>query len=228
VFAPLALPQTASDITDEPHHQLLLENDQVRVFALTLKLSEKAYVKQGHNSLMVSLNDCEMVMWDEGQSEIMTSIIKQGDIRTFSAGPPHGFRNDGNRECHNVVIEFLDPAVSTFGYDAVTGTWDYAIKGVMTPVDSKTKFLGGFPLSTGAVGVAQLLPGDSFPPPEQNMAELLIPVTDVDLKTKGGPHIRKASGEAAWMGTGRQSDLTNKGDGVARFVMVQLQAPASK
>jgi hypothetical protein len=31
-----------------------------------------------------------------------------------------------------------------------------------------------------------------------------------------------------WMGTGRQSDLTNASNGPARFVMVQLQAPAGK
>jgi len=232
VFSALAVPfvqaETAMDITAEPHHRLLLENEQVRVFAFTLPLGERAYVKQEHNALMVSLNDCHMVMWSEGQSEVETFLIKQGDLRFSFVGPPHGFRNDENQECRAIIVEFLDPAVSTFGYDTVSGTWDYAIKGVTTPVDSKTKFLGGFPLSGGNVAFAQLLPGDSFPPPDKNIAELLVPVTDVDLKTKGDSHIRKASGEAQWMGTGRQSDLNNKGDGPARFVMVQLQAPASK
>jgi hypothetical protein len=224
----LAWAQIAADIAAEPHHRLLLHNDQVQVFAFTLKLNEHAYVKQDHNSLMVTLEDCEMVMWGEGQSEITTFLLKQGDTRFSYAGPPRGFRNDRNQGCRQVVVEFLDPKVTTFSYDPATGYWDYAVKGGGTPVDSKTKFVSGFSISTGNVGFAQLLPGDSFPPPAKDIAELLIPVTDADFKTKGDVHIRKSSGEMLWMGTGRQSDLTNASNGPARFVMVQLQAPAGK
>src|ERR1017187_6002895 len=50
--------QTAAAPTAEPHHRLLLENDAVLVFALTLKPTEQAYARYDHNLLMVALEDC--------------------------------------------------------------------------------------------------------------------------------------------------------------------------
>jgi hypothetical protein len=220
--------QVAADIAAEPHHRLLLQNDQVRVFGFKLKPNEQAYVKQDHNSLMVTLEDCEMVVWSEGHSDVTSFAFKQGYTHFSYAGPPVGFRDARNQECSDVIVEFLDPKVTTYGYDPATNSWDYNAVGISDPVDPTTKFVGAFSISIGKVVFAHLLPGDSFPAPENKTAELLISVTDVDLKTKGDVHIRKPSGAALWMGTDRQSDLTNAGGVPARFVMVQLQAPAGK
>jgi hypothetical protein len=219
--------QVAVDISAEPHHHLLLENDQVRVFALTLTTNEQAYVKQDHNRLTVALEDCEMVVWSEGHSAITSSDFKQGDTGFSYAGPPRGFRVDRTQECRDVIVEFLNPKITTYAYNPSTGQWDYAIQGTGNPVDPKAKFVSSFAIGAGKVAFAQLLTGDSFPAPDKDIAELLIPVTDVDFKTQGDMHIRKSSGAAIWIGTGRKSDLTNAG-GTVRFVMVQLQTPAGK
>ena len=73
------------EITREPHHHLLLQNDQVRVFEVTLRPTEHLFVRHQYNFLVVTLRDCEMVMWNEGESEIASFRFNQGDVRFFYA-----------------------------------------------------------------------------------------------------------------------------------------------
>jgi len=58
------------EITAEPHYHLLLSNDQVRVFEVVLRATEHAFVRHQYNFLVVALRDSEMVMWNEGESEM--------------------------------------------------------------------------------------------------------------------------------------------------------------
>lgn len=225
VWASWARAQTAVDITAEPHHRLLLQNDQVRVFAFTLKPSEQAYVKQEHNFLMITLDDCEIVMWSEGESAIANYIFKAGDTHFLYNGKPRGFRNDRTTACRNVVVEFLDPKVTAFGYDPGTGNWDYGPNAVSNAVDPRAKYTNTLALGPASVLYTQLLAGDAFSAPDKGVAELLIPVTDVDFKTQGDVHMRKSPGDVVWLGTSRKSDLTNAAGGPLRFVMVQFKAP---
>jgi hypothetical protein len=219
--------QTAAAPTAEPHHHLLLENDAVLVFALTLKPTEQAYAHYDHNFLMVALEDCEMVLWSEGQSPIANFMFKPGDVHFLYSGPPRGFRNDRTTQCRTAIIEFLDPKVTTYGYQSQIGRWDYGASGIAPPPDPDAKFMDQMLIGTAAVKDVQLLAGDSFPPPDKGIAELLIPVSDVDFKTESDVHVRKASGKAVWMGAGRTSDLINASGGPVRFVMVELPGGAT-
>src|SRR5690242_6574101 len=103
------------DITAEPHYHLLLSNKQVRVFEVALRPSEHAFVQHHYNFLVVTLQDCEMVMWNQGESQIFNFRFNQGDTRFFYAGAARGVRNDQSSEYRNITIEFLDPKVTTFG-----------------------------------------------------------------------------------------------------------------
>ncbi len=225
---PLSAPaQTAVELTAEPHHHLLLQNDQVRVFGFALKPGEQAYVKHEHNFLFTMLDDCQMVLWSEGQSPITSFIFKQGDTRLFYSGAPRGYRNDQTQTCRGAIVEFLDPKVTTYGFQA-DGQWGYGPTSIGNPVDPRAKFKSELALGTASVAYVQLLAGDSFPAPEKGVAELLIPVTDVDFKTQGDIHLRKSPGEATWLGEGRKSDLENASGAPLRFLMVQLQVAPPK
>lgn len=222
---PLAFAQAqaaAPPPTAEPHHRLLLQNNAVLVFALTLKPNEQAYARYDHNFLTVALEDCELVLWSEGQSPVANFGFKPGDVHFLFNGPPRGFRNDQTRECRSAIVEFLDPKVTTYGYQSQTGRWDYGASGIAPPSDPAARFVNQMLIGTAAVKDVQLLAGDPFPPPDKAIAELLIPVSDVDFKTQGDVHLRQASGKATWMGTGRSSDLTNASAGPVRFVVVEL------
>ena len=211
------------EITAEQHHHLLLHNDQVRVFAVVLHSTEHFFVRHQYNFLVVTLQDSEMVMWNEGESQIFNFRFNQGDIRFFYGGPARGMRNDHTGEYRNITIEFLNPKVTTFGYQPTIGKWEYGSSAVGPPVDPNKKFRSTLKLGLADASDVQLLQRDVIEPPDKGTFELLIPVTDLDMTGGSDLHIRKARGDAWWIGGGRKADLMNTIPDPARFVLVDLK-----
>ncbi len=223
LLAPVAWAQTAADINNEPPHHLLLQNDQVRVFALMLKPTEQAYTRHEHNFLLITLQDSELVIWGEGQSSIQHFRLPQGETR-FVLGPHAvGFRNDTSNEYRGVIVEFLNPKVTTYGFQ-YDGSWDYASGAINPPVDPHAKFSNGMLLGAASAVDVQLLADDPFPALEKASAELLIPISEVDLRGQDDQHIRRESGEIVWIPAARKAALVNAAPRPARFVDVELSA----
>lgn len=215
---------TPDEITAEPHYHLLLKNDQVRVFEVVLRPSEQAFVQHQYNFLVVMLQDSEMVMWNQGESQIVNFRFNQGDIHFFYGGPARGMRNDRTTAYRAIVVEFLNPKVTTFGYHATTGKWDYGSNGINPPVDPNKKFRNSLDLGQASVSDVQLLQRDVLPPPGKGASELVIPVTALDLLAGSDLHIRKSPGDAWWIGKDRKNDLMDSVPDPARFVVVELKA----
>ena len=223
--AALASAQTAvpDEITREPHHRLLLQNEQVRVFEVTLRPAERLFVKHQYNFLVVTLQDCEMVMWNEGESEIASFRFNQGDVRFFYSGSARGMRNDHTGMYRNITVEFLNPKVTTFGYQANTGKWEYGGSAIGPPVDPNKKFHSTLKLGVVDASDVQLLQRDILEPPDKGTLELLIPVTDLDVTRGSDLHVRKRPGDAWWIGDGRKADLMKTSPDPARFALVELR-----
>ncbi|MGH9546438.1 MAG: hypothetical protein ACRD23_14620 [Terriglobales bacterium] len=227
LFASMAWAQGAPDMASAPHYRQLLANDQVRVFALTLKPLEQTMARHDHNFLVVVLLDCNVVMWPEGESYIIDFHFSPGDVRYYPGGRALGIRNDRTTEYRNVTVEFLDPKVTNYSYQGYSGTWDYGPAAINPPVDPHAKFTNSILLGTAGVSDVQLLARDALPPPEKPGPELLIPVTDVDLKAGEYARIRKSSGEVVWIPAGRKSTYLNATADPARFIVVQF-TPGAK
>ena len=135
LFAPGLWAQSAPDLAAAPHYRKLLSNDQVRVFALTLRPLERTMARHDHNFLVIALQDCDVVIWPEGESDIINFHFRQGDVRFYNAGRALGIRNDRTTEYRNVTVEFLDPKVTNYGYQAYSGTWDYGPSSIAAPTD---------------------------------------------------------------------------------------------
>jgi len=70
--------------------------------------------------------------------------------------------------------------------------------------------------------------GRGFTPALAEQAdELLIAVSDLDLKAKGDAHIRKSPGRPVWIAAGRNWDLTNASNKPARFTAVAFWKESS-
>ncbi len=220
--ATMAAAQTAVDMASEPHHRLLLSNGQVRVFEVTLRPSERYFVHHEHNFLVVTLQDCEMVMWAQGQSEILNFRFNQGDARFFFGGPPRGARNDRTETYRNITVEFLSDKVTTYGYQANLGSWQYGSSVINPPVDPTKAFHNTLRLGEAAASDVQLLPKDILPPPEKGTIELLIPTSNLNFITRGDLHARKSVGDIWDLGTDRKYDLLNADPSPARFVLVEI------
>jgi hypothetical protein len=221
-FALFASAQTATDMASDPHHQLLLENSLVRVFEVSLPPNQQSFVSHEHNFLMVTLQDCEIVMWPEGRSDIQSFRLGEGDVRFFFGGRARGLRNERNTTYRSITVEFLDPKVTTYSYQRDSGAWDYGDSVLRPPVDPHAQFANSLGLGTATATDVQLLPGDSLPLPEKLAAELLIPVSDVDFKTEGDNHMRRSPGEALWTPAARKFKLVNAAAEPAHFVVIQF------
>ena len=226
LFVPITWAQSAPDMASAPHYRLLLANDQVRVFAVTLKPLERTMARHQHNFLVVTLQDCEVVMWPEGESDIVGFRFNQGDVHFLFGGRSIGIRNDRTSEYRNVTIEFLDPKVTSYGYQASKGIWDYGAAAINPPVDPHAKFMNTLNLGVAAVTDVQLLTRDPLPAPETKGPELLIPVTDIDLKAGESERIRKSPGDVVWILAGRKSAPMNVAADPARLVVVQFKTAA--
>lgn len=225
--APMTWAQSAPDMTSAPHYRQLLANDQVRVFALTLKPLERTMARHERNFLVVALLDSDAVIWPEGESDIVDFHFNQGDVRFYSSGRALGIRNDRTTEYRNVTVEFLDPKVTNYSYQGYSGTWDYGPAAINPPVDPHAKFMNSILLGTARVSDIQLLSRDPLAPPEKPGPELLIPVTDIDLKAGEYERIRKSSGDVVWIPAGRKSTFLNATGDPARLIVVQF-TPGAK
>ncbi len=214
--------QTAADITAEPHYSLLLQNDQARVFSFALPPSEQVYVRYEHNFLFIPIQDGELVVWPEGASPVPHFRFHQGEVHFWVGSRVGGMRNDGPTEFQAVVVEFLNPKVTSYQYNSETGAMAYAGGGISPPIDPRAKFTNTLAMGAASVSDVQLLAGDSFPPPPKEGEELLIAATDVDLKGEGDTHIRRSAGEVLWIPAGRKWDLSNSSNAAIRFAAVSF------
>jgi hypothetical protein len=217
--------RTPLDADAEPHHHLVLANDQVRVFAVGLPAGQDMYVRHQHNFLTVTLRDGRLIMWTEGANPGLVFPVNAGDTRFFLGGSALGMRNDGRTKYKNITVDFLDPQVTTYGYQynrgEGSGGWDYGANALAPPADARTGFMHALSLQRAVARDVRLLPGEQLAAPEQPANELFVAVTDLDLAASAGDGLKKRSGEVSWLER-RTSALVNQGNAPARLVVLEL------
>jgi hypothetical protein len=222
--------QPAPDMAHESHHRLLLENSQVRVFSLKLGYNESELTRHEHAFLLVTLEDCQPAIWLEDQSPIIAGTLKQGGVNLVAGVGTRGMRNDQKSMCRFVVVEFLDlratmNAGSGFAATAYAGNAGPSVD--PAGKSSAAKSIATTPLGASYVTTAYLPRGESIPARPNDIGELLIPITDLDLKTadlknEDDRHIRKSPGDVEWIEAGRGSAWEGDGSAPARFVLVRF------
>ena len=211
-----------ADIAKEPHHRLLLKNELVHVFAVTIPPHQESYVRHQHNFLTVALQDGELVMWRAGEADVMHFPAKQGDVRFFMRGDALGMRNETNAEYRNITVEFLDPRVTNYGYRWETAKWDYGSSAINGPMDPHARFVNQLKLESAVVSDVQLLSKDSLDAPTESRKELVMAVTPLELSNGNDAKVHLAPGEVLWL-NGRTLSLVNTGGQPARFVVIALR-----
>src|SRR5438309_213326 len=90
----LAQQQTPVEITAEPHHRLLLENDSVRAFAVTIRPHEATELtRHEHNFLVVTFQDSKIASWEGGGVGVPTYRSHANDINFYFGGRARAMRN---------------------------------------------------------------------------------------------------------------------------------------
>jgi len=83
-------------------------------------------------------------------------------------------------------------------------------------------------LGDATLNDVQLLSRNPLPTPEKDSPQLLIPVSDIDLKAGESERIRKSSGEAVWIQAGSTSRFINAAGDPARLVVIEFKTRAAQ
>src|SRR5258707_6301163 len=86
--------KTAVQITADPHYQLLMANEQVRVYSLVLPPGAESFVRHEHNYLTVTLADCNPIFWKNDESPIQHFQVPIWVLLFFLVGLAHAIRKD--------------------------------------------------------------------------------------------------------------------------------------
>ena len=110
--AALAQHQQSVEITAEPSHHLVFQNEYVRVFDVTVGPHATTLVHK-HNSdyLFVTLGDSDVVSVRPGEKPVALKL-KDGEVRFTPGNFAHAAINQSDRPFHNITIELLKPSTN--------------------------------------------------------------------------------------------------------------------
>jgi len=221
LLLPLLAAQTATEveITSEPSHHLVLENEYVRVFNVEAAPHAATLLhRHRHDYFFVTLGDTDISNEVQGKPP-MEIKLADGDVRFADGNFAHVVRNLSGQPFRNVTIELLQDEKLR----QTRSRWPMEGGGKTFPGGS-VKIL----LVRDAVRVSEtdLDPGVTVPSHHHDGPHLLVAVSDLDLRSdvEGmGPMPGKLkAGDVKWLPGGYTHTLTNTGARPARFVTVEF------
>lgn len=208
-------PATSVDISREPHHKMLFENPQVRVFRLDLQPGE-ATVPHRHKNLYAYLSLRPITIANEvrGRPPVVVSV-EGGEVHTSKGGFTLAERNKSSEPADLIVIEALESDRTGFAmpiggfrfHDAAFGTL------FELPV------MRGYTMTIAAGGRTEKR--------DENYDRLLIAVSDLkfreDLAGQPSSELQMKAGEVKWFPRGVSHVTTNTGTLPATFITLEFE-----
>lgn len=208
-------PAAPVDISAEPHHTVLLENPEVRVFRLELQPG-KATVLHRHKNLYAYLSLRPVTIANEvrGRPPVIVSL-EGSEVHTSKGGFTLAERNKSSQPADLLVIEALKS----------DGT------GFATPI-------GGFRFHDAALGELFEFPvmrgytmtiaaGGRTEKHDENYDRLVIAVSDLklreDLDGQPSSEIQMKAGDVKWFPRGASHATTNTGVSPATFITLEFE-----
>lgn len=207
------------EITAEPSHHLVFENDSVRVFLVEVAPGASTLMhRHRHDYLFVPLGDAH-VSNEVADKPPVDLKLADGEARFTAGNFAHVAKNLSDQPFRNVTIEIMQDDKLR----AAPSPW---------PMDGGGKeFPGGQikVLSTRdgvRVSANELEPGATVPSHHHDGPHLLVAVSDLDLRSDvdgmGPMPGQFKSGAVKWLPGGYTHTLTNVGKTIARFVTVEF------
>jgi quercetin dioxygenase-like cupin family protein len=208
------------EITAEPHHHLLLENQQVRVFLAEVAPHDATLMhRHNHDYVFVALGATEVSNEVAGKSPA-TIKMQDGEVRFAPGGFAHIARDLASTPFRAVAIEFLQDEAA---HKTPPPAWDED-RGLHV-------FTGGtqhimFVQDGVRVSEIELQPGATVPSHHHSGPHLVVAVSDLDVRSDvegQGPmpgHLK--SGEVKWLPGGYTHTLTNTGKLEAKFITLEF------
>lgn len=203
------------DISDEPHHTVLVQNAAIRVFRLRLQPGE-ATVPHRHRNLYayLSLRSATIANEVQGRSPVIVNL-DGGEVHTSKGGFTLAERNKSSEPADLLVIEALKA-------DEV---------GFTTPI-------GGFRFHDAALGelfqfpvmraYTMIIAADGRTEKhEENYDRLIIAISDLKLREDAAgqspSQLQMKAGEVKWFPRGVTHTTTNLGASPATFITIECE-----
>ena len=209
------------EITSEPSHHLVFQNEYVRVFDVTVAPRTSTLIhKHNHDYLFVTLGDSDVVSERLGEKPAALQL-KDGEVRYTPGNFAHAAINKSDRPFHNITIELLKP--STKVYMCAGTCSNPSVPSVQTAWAS----------DQWTASLVKLPPSASLEKNASSLPHLLIAVSELDLASvsateTGSDRIKRGPGGLAWVPGGKSHWLANDTSKPAQFVTLEFKPEVQK
>jgi quercetin dioxygenase-like cupin family protein len=207
------------EITSEPSHHKVIENEYVRVFKVEVAPHAQTLMhRHRHDYFFVILGDTQVENDVAGKAPATLSL-KDGEARFTPGNFAHIAKNLGSAPFRNVTIEIMQDSK----YRQSPHKWDE--ERALHVLEGGTQDVM-FVKDGVRVTDVQLQPGGKIPKHHHTGPHLLVAITDLDLRSdvegKGPVPGTLKGGDAKWVPGGYTHTLTNTGKQPARFVTLEF------
>lgn len=240
--ASLAQHQQSVEITSEPSHHLVFQNEYVRVFDVTVGSHATTLVhKHNHDYLFVTLGDSDVVSVRPGEKPVALKL-KDGEVRFTPGNFAHAAVNQADRPFHNITIELLKPSTNV---KTCTGSCDGGICLGSTGNSGNDSSLPPCPAVTHLISADQWtvslvsLPHSAIWHRSSSDPALLVAVSKLQLvvavakpqltsQPGGVGPFKRDSGGFDWIPADRQEMMNNSASEAAQFVTLEFKPEQQK
>lgn len=220
--ASLAQQQQPVEITSEPRHHLVFQNEYVRVFDVTVAPRDTTLVhRHNHDYLFVTLGDSDVVSARPGEKPV-SLLLKDGEVRFTPGNFAHAAINNSDHPFHNITIELLKPT---------TNQQPCTVNCSRNPAEAET-FTRLYASDQWSISLVTLSPKKShMGQMGQNLYQLIVAVSDVSLElpTKAPNHIMHYNpGDFEWVPDGFASISSGDLKKTAQFVVLEFKPEQQK
>jgi quercetin dioxygenase-like cupin family protein len=224
--AALAQQQQAVEITSEPSHHLVLENDYVRVFDVTVVPKASTLIHRHDNDyLFVTLGDSNLINARVGEKPAALQL-KDGDVRFTPGHFAHAAINNADRPFHNITIELLKPPTNVKTCTESCDVNPECADRASTSCVSGKKLISS---DQWSVSLVTMPPSSRIEKHTHIAPHLVVPISNLDLASVSSAGdmgasigIKRAPGEINWVSAGVTHVLYNNGSHPARFVVLEF------
>lgn len=215
--------QTVSEveITSEPSHHPILENQHVRVFKVEVAPHAATLLhRHRHDYLYVTLGASSLENDVEGKPPVTIKLL-DGQTGFLAGGYAHFARNLSDQPFRSVIVEFLQDEAAR---KTPPPKWDEE-RGLHILNGGTQDIL--FVKDGVRVTDLQLQPGGVVPKHHHAGPHLVVAVTDFELRSdvegKGSSVIQVKAGEVKWVQGGFTHTVTNIGKQNARLITLEFR-----
>ena len=225
-LASAALAQQQSvEITSEPRHHLVFENEYVRVFDVTVAPRDTTLVhRHNHDYLFVTLGDSDVTSARPGEKPVVLQL-KDGEVRFTPGNFAHAAINNSDRPFHNTTIELLNPSTNV---KTCTDACDDLSNDCIGRCAQRMKLISSDQWSVWMITVPPMAHAENQ---LHAVPQLIVPVSNLEFGTQAGSTdtpLQRSPGQIDWLPSRPMHALINHAKTSAWFVALEFNPEKAK